>query len=189
MAFTVVYDACVLYPVRFRDFLLRAGYTPQLNLRARVSSTILDELGRALISTGAMSAQRWPPHRAQIEDSVPDFVVSGYERLIEGIELPDPDDRHVVAAAIRCQASAIVTYNLSDFPSDALEQFDLEAVHPDDFCSSLIEQSPGACVDLVHQQQAALRRPPIGLAELTDRFENMGLPLTALRLRDELALD
>lgn len=188
MAFTVVYDACTLYPVRLRDFLIRAAYTPSLNLRARVSPRILDELGRALLRNGAMPDTRWPAHRAQIENSVPDFVVIGYERLIDSVELPDPDDRHVVAAAVRCHASAIITFNMVDFPAGSLEPFGLEAIHPDDFCSSLVEQSAGACVDLIHQQRAALLRPPIDLAELLDRFERMGLPLTAGRLRDELGL-
>lgn len=189
MAFTVVYDACVLYPVRLRDFLLRAGYTPQLNLRARTSTTILDELGRALVEHGAMDATRWPSHRAQIESAIQDFLVDGYESLIDSIELPDRDDRHVVAAAIRCQASAVITFNLKDFPTDALEPFDVEAIHPDDFCLSLIEQSGVACIELIHDQLAALRRPPISLDELTRRFEGMGLPLTASRLRDDLGLD
>ena len=189
MAFTVVYDACVLYPVRLRDFLIRAGFTPQLNLRARTSDTILDELGNALIRHGAMDAARWPRHRAQIEDAIPDFVVQGYTSLIDSIELPDPDDRHVVAAAVRCQASAIITYNLKDFPADAVEPFDIDAIHPDDFCLSLIEQSGVACIELIHNQLGALRKPPISLDELTHRFENMGLPLTANRLRDELGLD
>lgn len=174
MAFTVVYDACVLYPVRLRDFLLRAGYTPQLNLRARTSPTILDELGIALVRNNAMPADRWPTHRSQIEGAIPDFIVDGYERLIESIELPDANDRHVVAAAIRCQASAIITFNLADFPVDALEPFDIEPVHPDDFCLSLVEQSGVACVELIHQQLVALRRPPISLDELLQRFERMG---------------
>lgn len=189
MAFTVVYDACVLYPVRLRDLLLRAGYAPQLNLRARTSPTILDELGRALVRTNAMAADRWPPHRAQIEAALPDFIVDGYEPLIESIELPDPNDRHVVAAAIRCQASGVITFNVTDFPAEVLDTFDIEAIHPDDFCLSLIEQSAVACVELIHQQLAALRKPPISLDELTRRFERMGLPLTASRLRHELGLD
>lgn len=189
MAFTVVYDACVLYPVRLRDFLLRAGYTPQLNLRARTSPTILDELGRALVKNGAMEAGRWLSHRGQIEGAIADFIVDGYEKLIDSIELPDRDDRHVVAAALRCQASAVITFNLADFPAEALEPFDIEAIHPDDFCLSLIEQSGVACVELIHQQLTALRRPSISVDELTRRFEGMGLPLTARRLRDELGLD
>lgn len=188
MAFTVVYDACVLYPVRLRDLLVRAAYTPQLNLRARVTSQIIEELGRALIRTGAMPESRWVAHRAQIEAAVPDFVVNGYEILIDGIDLPDPDDRHVVAAAIRAHASAVVTFNLADFPASTLDAYGLEAVHPDDFCCSLIDQSAGACVDLIHQQREALVRPPLSVGELLERFSAMGLPLTAGRLRDELGL-
>lgn len=188
MAFTVVYDACVLYPVRLRDFLLRAGYTPQLNLRARTSATILDELGRALVDNEAMPADRWAPHRNQIVGAIENFLVEGYGQLVDSISLPDVNDRHVVAAAIRCQAQAIVTFNLKDFPARALDDFDIEAIHPDDFCVSLIEQSAVACVELIHQQLSALTRPPISLDELTRRFERMGLQLTAGRLRDELGL-
>ena len=188
MAFTVVYDACVLYPVRLRDFLLRAGFTPQLNLRARTSATILDELGSALVRTGAIPPDRWAPHRSQIEGAVEDFLVDGYDLLIDGISLPDANDRHVVAAAIRCQAQGIVTFNLKDFPAATLDAFDIEAIHPDDFCVSLIEQSAVACVELIHQQLSALVRPQISLDELTRRFERMGLPLTTGRFRDELGL-
>lgn len=87
------------------------------------------------------------------------------------------------------QASAIVTFNLADFPVDALEPFDIEPIHPDDFCLSLVEQSGVACVELIDQQLTALRRPPISLDELIQRFERMGLPLTASRLRNELGVD
>lgn len=51
-------------------------------------------------------------------EAVPDCLVTGYESLIDGLTLPDPDDRHVLAAAIRCDAQVIVTLNLRDSPAD-----------------------------------------------------------------------
>lgn len=63
--------------------------------------------------------------------AVPDCLVNGYEYLIPSIHLPDPDDRHVVAAAIHSRCDAIVTANLEDYPSEALAPFNLEAIHPD----------------------------------------------------------
>jgi hypothetical protein len=65
--------------------------------------------------------------------AVRDAVVTGYEPLIGSLHLPDLDDRHVLAAAIRARAQIIVTFNLSDFPTEALADWDVEAKHPDDF--------------------------------------------------------
>lgn len=72
-----------------------------------------------------------------MDRAVPDALVSGYESLIEGLRLPNPDDRHVLAAAIKCNASVLVTFNLRDFPKDVLDIFDVEAMHPDDFIADL----------------------------------------------------
>ena len=68
-----------------------------------------------------------------MDASVPDALVTGYEDLIPALTLPDPDDRHVLAAAIRCGASAIVTFNEKYFPTDALSKYGVHTRHPDDF--------------------------------------------------------
>ena len=69
--------------------------------------------------------------------------VTGYEHLIPGLVLPDPKDRHVLAAAIRGGASVIVTCNLADFPQHVLGEFDIEAQHPDEFVLHLFDLAPG----------------------------------------------
>lgn len=71
--------------------------------------------------------------------NVRDCLVTGYEALISTLELPDPDDRHVLAAAIRSSSSVIVTFNLNDFPAQALAPYCVEAIHPDEFVSQLID--------------------------------------------------
>lgn len=61
--------------------------------------------------------------------NVRDCLVTGYEALIPTLELPDPDDRHVLAAAIRSSSRVIVTFNLNDFPVQALAPYGVEATH------------------------------------------------------------
>ena len=187
--FTVVYDANVFYPAPLRDLLLRLAATRLF--RARWTAQIREEWVRNLVANRPDLAPERIQRTADLIDSnIHDCLVEEYEHLIPCIGgMPDKDDRHVLAAAMKCGAELIVTFNLKDFPNSALAKYGVEAIHPDDFCLSLIEQSAVACVELFHQQLAALRKPPISLDELTRRFERMGLPLTASRLRDELGLD
>ncbi len=103
--------------------------------------------------------------------------------MIDGIDLPDADDRHVVAAAIRCGAQVVVTYNLEDFPGDRLTRYNLEPQHPDDFVLSGIDLSPGMLVGAVEEQHAALRNPPVDLPTLLDTLRALGLVQSVARLR------
>jgi hypothetical protein len=92
---------------------------------------------------------------------VRDAVVTGYESLIPGLSLPDENDRHVLAAAIRCQASTIVTFNLRDFPSEALAPWDIEAQHPDEFIANLIDLHPIPVYLAVERVRQRLNNPPM----------------------------
>jgi hypothetical protein len=141
MAFIVIYDACVLYPAPLRDLLIRVAKTGVV--RARWSNAILDECFRAITRDRPdLAAEKLVRTRELMNSAIPDVLVSGYEELIPGIDLPDPDDRHVVAAAIRAGAQGIVTLNLKDFPRDRLKPLGLEAVHPDDFAMDSIDLAP-----------------------------------------------
>ena len=77
-----------------------------------------------LANRADLSADQLERTRTLMELAVPDVLVSSYEGLIPGLNLPDAKDRHVLAAAIRCQAGVIVTLNLRDFPAEALAPFD-----------------------------------------------------------------
>src|SRR5690606_28776707 len=79
---------------------------------------------------------------AHIEDA----LVEGYEPLIAALSLPDPDDRHVLAAAIHGQAEIIVTANVRDFPATALVPHDIVAMAPDDFLGLLLADDPDAVI-------------------------------------------
>ena len=58
-------------------------------------------------------------------EGVKDCLVTGYEHLIDALELPDVDDRHVLAASIRCGAQVLVTNNVTDFPAGCSHDYTL----------------------------------------------------------------
>ena len=115
MAFVVLYDACVLYPAPLRDLLIRLANTGVV--RARWSATILDECFRNILENRPdLKPESLERTRELMTQAVPDCMVTNFEGLIDALVLPDVDDRHVLAAAIRAGAQAIVTFNLADFP-------------------------------------------------------------------------
>ena len=181
MAFVVVLDACVLHPPSVRDLLIRLALTGLY--RARWSSEILDECFRSIVQRRPDLEGKLARTRALMEASIPDVLVSGHETLVDGLELPDSDDRHVLAAAIRSGAQVIVTTNLGDFPSSVLDAYDIEAQHPDTFVMHLLSLDPGAVLRAVTAQSTSLRNPPMMLGELLDTLESRGLVQTVTELR------
>ncbi len=171
MAFVVLYDACVLYPAPLRDLLVRLANTGIV--RARWSGAILDECFRSILEQRPeLKPEALQRTRALMAQAVPDCIVTGVEALIEGISLPDPDDRHVLAAAVRVGAQAIVTFNLKDFPDDTLAPYNVEAQHPDDFVLHTIDLAPGVVTQVVSEQAGALKSPPRSVAELLDTLRS-----------------
>jgi hypothetical protein len=136
--YTALLDACTLVPIALADTLLRVAEKGLY--RPLWSERILTEAQEAIeeIHPGIDAGKRFTSMREAFGDA----LVTGWEELEPGILLPDEDDRHVVAAAVRGGADAIVTANLADFPATALSPFALEAVHPDDFLLDQLDLSP-----------------------------------------------
>jgi predicted nucleic acid-binding protein len=178
---TAVYDANILYPAPLRDLFIRLG---QIGLvRARWTETIHDEWIRSLLKDNPhLSAERLARTRSLMNNAVRDCLVTGYEDLVDSLTLPDPDDRHVLAAAIRAGADVIVTCNLKDFPPEALTRFDIEALHPDEFVVRLLDLAPGMVCAVVKRQREGLRNPPKTAEELLATLESQGLPQAVARL-------
>ncbi|MDT8321827.1 MAG: PIN domain-containing protein [Xanthomonadales bacterium] len=183
MRFVVVYDACVLYPAPLRDLLIRLATTRLF--AARWSNQIHEEWIRNV------QAKRPDLHRAQLErtrdfmnDAVPDCLVSGHERLVPALDLPDPDDRHVLAAAIMAHAQMIVTFNLRDFPPEKLEPFGIEAIHPDRFIECQMDLREAAVIQAARDQRQSLKKPARTVDEFLDTLAAQGLPVSADRLRE-----
>lgn len=130
--FVALYDACVLHPAPLRDLLMHLAVSGLY--RARWTNRIHEEWIRSVLARRPdVLREALERSRQAMDDHVDDCLVSGYEGLESQLALPDPDDRHVVAAAILCQAGTIVTYNLKDFPEDVLAPLGITAQHPDQF--------------------------------------------------------
>jgi len=182
MSFVVVYDACVLYPNALRDLLIRIA---QAGLgQAKWTDRILDEmLGNLRRSLPDISADKVARLRGLMNDAVRDCVITHYEPLIESLKLPDPDDRHVLAAAIRARAQMIVTSNLKDFPSDYLAEWDIEAKSPDDFVLAQIGLDRQAVYGSVQRIADSRRNPPGTVSDVLSDLERSGIVASVVALR------
>jgi predicted nucleic acid-binding protein len=183
VTFTALYDACVLYPAPLRDLLMRLAMTDLF--RARWSADIHREwMASVLRDRPDLTLDQLERTRDLMDGHVRDCLVTGYEDLIPAIRLPDSDDRHVLAAAIRSRAHVIVTFNLKDFPEDCLSPYGTEAQHPDDFVAHLLDLWPGDVCAAVKRQRGGLKRPPRSVRQLLDSLEKSQLPMTVSRLRE-----
>ncbi|MBA4063074.1 MAG: PIN domain-containing protein [Isosphaera sp.] len=179
---TAIYDANVLYPAPLRDLFIRLAQAGLV--RARWTEAIHDEWVRNVLKDNpALSPDRLARTRGLMNEAVRDCLVTGYEHLIESLSLPDPDDRHVLAAAIRADAEAIVTFNLKDFPAETLAGYGVETLHPDEFLESLFGFAPGPVCAAVKRQRESLRNPPKTAEELLATLEGNGLIQAVSRLR------
>lgn len=173
--FTAFLDACVLVPIAPCDTLLRMADGGAF--RPLWSEAVEEEALRALCEIHPdIDPSRFYSRFRSMNEAFEDARVSGWEPLVEGLELPDPNDRHVLAAAIRGRADVIVTENVRDFPATALAPLGLEAVRLDDFLLSQFDLSAAATVQLVEDQARAMGRPPATKDQLLERLACGGAP-------------
>lgn len=181
--FSVVYDACVLYPAPLRDLLMHLAVTDLF--QARWTDQIHEEWINALLSKRKdLNRGKLEQVKELMDDNVRDAKVTDYEPLIKSLKLPDKNDRHVLAAAIRCHADAIVTFNLKDFPDNELKQFSIEAIHPDDFINYQLDLSPSKVCGAIKRQRELLRKPAKTAEELIGVLQRQQLPQTCLALKE-----
>lgn len=181
----VLYDSSVLYPAPLRDLLMHLALT---NLfKARWTDTIHDEWMRNVLKNRPdLSRERLERTRQRMDKNVPDALVTRYKELIPSLKLPDPDDRHVLAAAIRAKADTIVTMNLRHFPKASLELYDMKAQHPDDFVMRLVGLNANAVFQAIMVQQQSLTKPAKTMTEFLGTLEQQGLKKVTAWLRNVL---
>lgn len=179
--YTALLDANVLYPAPIRDILLQLAVEDLF--RAKWTADIHREWIEALLKK--------EPHRDRaalertrdlMDEATRDCLVTGYEHLIPGLDLPDPDDRHVLAAAIAGRCDVIVTQNLKDFPQEVLAPYGIESQHPDDFLSNHLNLSPGQFCAAVGKVRARLKKPAYSVKEYLDTLTRQGLVVTVSEL-------
>lgn len=185
---TAVYDACVLYPAGLRSTLMYVGLTGLVHVRW--SEAIHDEWMRNVLDDRKdITPEQLERTRSLMNAAIPDSLVVGYEPLIETLELPDPNDRHVLAAAIHAKAEVIVTFNGKDFPKAALTPHSIEKSTPDAFVLRLLQAHPIQVVDALRMDRMAKKRPPKTPEEYLNALIAQRLPRTSAELRqyiDEL---
>lgn len=183
--FSAVLDACVLYPAPIRDLLLHLAsfdlYTPKWTDR------IHQEWKRNLIANRPdLTARQLDRTIREMKTSFPDACIEKYDALITSVHVPDEDDRHILASAIHCKADVIVTFNLKDFPSNYLHQFDIEALHPDLFVSNIIDLNPEKSIDAFLKQVSFLKNPTMSNEQVLESLRKCGLKTASSKLRSQL---
>jgi predicted nucleic acid-binding protein len=179
---TVLYDACVLYPNYLRDLLIQLATTDLF--RAKWTEQIHDEWTRNLLKNRPnITPEQLQGLRQKINQSTPDCLVTDFEYLIPSLNLPDPDDRHVLAAAIVAKSDVIVTLNLKDFPAAILSQHDIIAQHPDDFIADLLDLHPWQVVAALETIQNRFKKPPMSFEDYLAILVKQGLPTSVDSLR------
>ena len=183
--FTVVYDASILYSSALRNILL---YLRQSGIyQARWTERIHEEWMRSLLRNRPdLSRTMLERTRALIDKASPGALVSGYQHLEAALELPDPDDRHVLAAAIVAKADVILTSNLIHFPDVLLSRYKIEAQHPDRFIADRIAVDAAAVQTAAYKHWRSLKKPPFTLSEYLQALERAGLAESAALLQKML---
>jgi predicted nucleic acid-binding protein len=179
--YTALLDANVLYPAPVRDIFLQLAQTDLF--KAKWSQDIHREWIEALLRNEPhRDRSRLENTRNLMDRAVRDCLVTDYQSLIPSLHLPDPDDRHVLAAAIVGRCDVIVTYNLKHFPESALSPFHIEVQHPDVFLSNHLHLAPGLFCGAIRKIRLRLTKSPFTEAEYISNLTRVGLTETATAL-------
>ena len=181
--FTVLYDACVLYPAPLRDLLVQLAISDIF--RAKWTDLIHDEWIRNVLKNRPdLTIEQLHKTKNLMNIHVRDCLVTDFEWLITSLNLPDPNDRHVLAAAIASGASQIITFNLKDFPQSVLDIYGIESLHPDDFIANIIALYPFKVFNDVETVRSRLRYPPKPFDEYLEILLKQGLTVSVSMLRE-----
>lgn len=173
MLFTVLLDADVIHALPVCAAILDLR---EYDLFAvKWSRTIFDEARRSMVRRGLPSEKVDARLRA-MDEAFPDADVTDFAHVISGLSLPDPDDRHVLAAAIVGQVEQIVTNNVKHFPSDALHPHGIEAVTADTFLLNALDLYPEIAINTTRARAAKLRNPAIGIHGVLKALSESGAP-------------
>ena len=185
MKYIVIYDACVLYPSALRDVLIELAMPNYSLFQAKWTERIESEwLGNLINDRPDLDPKKLHRVARLMRQAIPDCLVTNYEKLELDLGLPDADDNHVLAAAIRCKAQAIVTRNLKDFPNDLLQVFDIEAIHPDVFLINQFDLSDAKTLDAVKNVRARMVNPSFPAAEYLEFLSADGVTAFSQRLSE-----
>lgn len=152
------------------------------------SQKVIDEAMIALMRIhNEVDSSRFQNRFQSMNNAFDDALVTGWEPLVAGLQdldLPDPDDAHVIAGALRGRADIIVTENIKHFPESVLDSLGLTAVRTDEFLMDQFDLAPSSAYAVVEGQARAMARPPAEIEQLIDRLERNGARKFAKAIRD-----
>lgn len=179
---TAICDACVLYPFHLRNILVQASVDGLYE--ARWTDEIHNEWIRNLLANvPAIPPERLQVTRQLMERALPSARIGGFHHHIDSLRLPDPDDRHVVAAAIEARASHILTWNVRDFPAGELKKHGLVRRTPDAFLAGLYGQAPDLLVASLANARRNLSKSGASAAGFLDMLRDQKLIQLEKRLQ------
>jgi predicted nucleic acid-binding protein len=180
--FTAFFDSNVFFGARLRSIIMTLAQTNAF--RARWSEDVHREWMQAVIKRRPeLTLHDLESTRRQIDAAVLDCLVTGYEGLTTSLNLPDPKDCHVLAAAIVAKSSAIVTFNLKHFPDEALRPYGIHAVHPDKFLLDIDGLTNEALFRAVEADRKHYANPPLALDDYLNDLRAAGVPETANHIK------
>lgn len=170
---SVFLDANVIYSITLTDVLLTlAEHDLFLPLW---SPNVLQEAQEAASRTLPDAAQQAFRKRPIMMDrAFPESSIHVEESEWSQFDLPDPDDRHVLAAAAQGQADALATRNIKDFPQKLLDSFSIQVITPDDLLCVLLRRNPEATASAIRELIDSRHRPPINIPDFAKRLERSG---------------
>jgi hypothetical protein len=172
--FSALLDANVLYPAPVRDYLLHLA---NLDLyKPKWTKEIQEEwINNLLLKREDLKRGNLEKTRDAMDTAFPDSNIINYEEIIGSFALPDPKDRHILAAGIRGSVDVIVTFNLKDFPIHYIKSYDIEVQHPDQFITHLIGLDKVKALAALHNQIQNLKNPPKTKRDVLKSLEKCGL--------------
>ena len=179
----VLPDTNVLFPFSLMDLLLALAEDYVIDLV--LTDRLLDEWQRVIVR----ERHRTPEAAKKIADLIrtgfaesllPEYA---YRPRLEELDGPDPDDLHHIAAAIQARADTVLTWNLPDFPAEALAPHGIAVSPPDPYLCALLERYPEQILRTVTRMAAEKKRPPMTALDLVAKLERAGVPALAGRLR------
>jgi predicted nucleic acid-binding protein len=184
MASKVVLDANVLYSARLRDLFMELAVSGLVDI---VWTKHIEEEWMAAILRERPGLSRQLRRTAlQMRRTLPEAQVEVDEEDRPSVALPDPNDMHILAAALASNAGAIVTFNVDDFPASALDRLEIEALTPDQQLLRLATADPEGVVAAAATMRARLRTPPVAASAYAAGFARTGCPRFAAWLAARL---
>jgi len=181
----VVFDACILYPFHLRNIVVQIAVDRLVD--ARWTDEIHDEWIRSVVANmPAIPIERLQITRRLMNDALPGAMVTGYQRHIQTVTLPDPDDRHVVAAGIAGGASIVLTWNLRDFPAREMKKHGLRRQTPDAFLVDLCDQAPDLTLASLANARRNLSKTRVSASDFVNIVKNQGLIRLSARIAGHL---